>query len=325
MKNCNEVKALILVLLSAVSVFTLSAESFRIWGDVRGGAKSVTMEAYLPEGDTPKTAIIVCPGGSYHWLDKENEGRKVGEWLKANGIAAFVLHYRVAGIFAYWSHYRVLWRGNRHPDMIQDVQRAIQIFREKADEWGIDTNRVGVMGFSAGGHLAAMSAIYGHTNFLTQLSLQPKVSVRPNFAAAIYPVVTFHDKRYVHRRSRKGLLGELPQYTQQMQDSLSLELHVTADCPPLFILNCKNDPIVKYQNSELLDSALTVYDVPHKYIQYQTGGHGFGASDVKGTPEARQWRNAFLEWLRALEDKTSYARKSGDVKNSATSFYSVSL
>ena len=110
-----------------------------------------------------------------------------------------------------------------------------------------------------------------------------------------------------------------------MQDSLSLELHVTADCPPLFILNCKNDPIVKYQNSELLDSALTVYDVPHKYIQYQTGGHGFGASDVKGTPEARQWRNAFLEWLRALEDKTSYARKSEDVKNSATSFYSVSL
>ena len=186
-------KALILVLLSAVSVFTLSAESFRIWGDVRGGAKSVTMEAYLPEGDTPKTAIIVCPGGSYHWLDKENEGRKVGEWLKANGIAAFVLHYRVAGIFAYWSHYRVLWRGNRHPDMIQDVQRAIQIVREKADEWGIDTNRVGVMGFSAGGHLAAMSAIYGHTNFLTQLSLQPKVSVRPNFAAAIYPVVTFHE------------------------------------------------------------------------------------------------------------------------------------
>jgi len=302
LKNCNEVKVLILVLLSVVFAMTLCAKPLRIWGDESGSTKGVTMEAYIPEGsDALKTAIIVCPGGSYHWLDKENEGRKVGEWLKANGIAAFVLHYRVAGIFAYWSHYRVLWRGNRHPDMIQDVQRAIQLVREKADEWGIDTNRVGVMGFSAGGHLAAMSAIYGHTNFLALLSIHPKVSVRPNFAAAIYPVVTFHDKRYVHKRSRKGLLGELPQYTQQMQDSLSLELHITADCPPLFILNCKNDPIVKYQNSELLDSALKASDVPHRYIQYQTGGHGFGASNVKGTPEARQWRNEFIAWLRAWE------------------------
>jgi len=296
------VKGTILFVLLIIAGTAIGVEPLRIWEGTNTGAKSVTMEAYIPEGsDSLKTAIIVCPGGSYHWLDKKNEGRKVGEWLKANGIAAFVLHYRVAGIFAYWSHYRVLWRGNRHPDMIQDVQRAIQLVRERAEVWGIDPNRVGVMGFSAGGHLAAMAALYGDTNFLSLLSIPTTVDVRPNFVAPIYPVVTFHDKRYAHKRSRKGLLGELPQYDKRMQDSLSLELHIPSDCPPFFIVNCKNDPIVKYQNSELLDSALTVHGIPHKYIQYETGGHGFGASNEKGTPEARQWRNEFIAWLRVWE------------------------
>ena len=295
-------KGTILFVLLIIAGTAIGVEPLRIWEGTNTGAKSVTMEAYIPEGsDSLKTAIIVCPGGSYHWLDKKNEGRKVGEWLKANGIAAFVLHYRVAGIFAYWSHYRVLWRGNRHPDMIQDVQRAIQLVRERAEVWGIDPNRVGVMGFSAGGHLAAMAALYGDTNFLSLLSIPTTVDVRPNFVAPIYPVVTFHDKRYAHKRSRKGLLGELPQYDKRMQDSLSLELHIPSDCPPFFIVNCKNDPIVKYQNSELLDSALTVHGIPHKYIQYETGGHGFGASNEKGTPEARQWRNEFIAWLRVWE------------------------
>ena len=294
-----------IVLFAAMLIWAIpsGAQTFRIWEDTNTGSNSVTMEAYIPPHGEAKTAIIICPGGSYHWLDKENEGRKVGEWLKANGIAAFVLHYRVAGIFAYWSHYRVLWRGNRHPDMIQDVQRAIQLVRERAENWGIDPDRVGVMGFSAGGHLAAMAAIYGKTNFLTHLALPPTVDVRPNFAAAIYPVVTFHDKRFAHKRSRKGILGELPQYQVQMQDSLSLERHVQADCPPIFIVNCKNDPTVKYQNSELLDSALTAQGVQHKYIQYQTGGHGFGASNKKGTLEARQWKNEFLHWLHAWEQE----------------------
>lgn len=297
-------KGTILFVLLIIAGTAIGVEPLRIWEGTNTGAKSVTMEAYIPEGSNSlKTAIIVCPGGSYHWLDKKNEGRKVGEWLKANGIAAFVLHYRVAGIFAYWSHYRVLWRGNRHPDMIQDVQRAIQLVRERAEVWGIAPNRVGVMGFSAGGHLAAMAALYGDTNFLSLLSIPTTVDVRPNFVAPIYPVVTFHDKRYAHKRSRKGLLGELPQYKKRMQDSLSLELHIPTDCPPFFIVNCKNDPIVKYQNSELLDSALTVHRVPHKYIQYETGGHGFGASNEKGTPEARQWRNEFIAWLRAWESE----------------------
>ncbi|MBQ5423744.1 MAG: alpha/beta hydrolase, partial [Bacteroidales bacterium] len=103
---------------------------------------------------------------------------------------------------------------------------------------------------------------------------------------------------YVHKRSRRALLSERRQNDQVMRDSLSLELHVPADCPPVFLVNCVDDPIVEYHNSMLLDSALTAKNIKHKYIQYKTGGHGFGASDEKGTEESRAWRNEFLKWLK---------------------------
>jgi acetyl esterase/lipase len=122
-------------------------------------------------------------------------------------------------------------------------------------------------------------------------------SRRPDFVVPVYPVVTFTDKRYMHKRSRKGLIGEW--HTKEMNDSLSIEHHVKYDTPRAFIVNCVDDPIVKYQNSELLDSALTAKGIEHRYIQYKTGGHGFGASDEKGTEECRQWRGEFLEWLKS--------------------------
>lgn len=104
----------------------------------------------------------------------------------------------------------------------------------------------------------------------------------------------------VHKRSRRALLGDRGKNNRQLRDSLSLELHVPNDCPPVFLVNCQDDPIVKYHNSELLDSALTVHHVNHRYIQYKTGGHGFGATDYKGTAECRQWKDEFLIWLRGL-------------------------
>ena len=106
-----------------------------------------------------------------------------------------------------------------------------------------------------------------------------------------------------HKRSRRALLGEWGKFSRSLRDSLSLERHVPADCPPVFLMNCIDDPVVEFQNSVLLDSALTGKGIPHLYIQYRTGGHGFGASDTLGTAECRQWRNEFIKWLKKLYKK----------------------
>jgi acetyl esterase/lipase len=280
---------------SFLPVAAQKQEVLSIWEGSSVHAKVELTPYLLPEGE-PHTAVIVCPGGSYHWLDKEVEGRQVAQWLNANGIAAFVLTYRTAGVPSFVTHYRYLFRGHRHPDMIQDLQRSIQLVRERCDEFHINPEQLGVMGFSAGGHLVASAGLYAHTNFLALKGIYPSVSLRPDFVAAVYPVVTFSDKRYVHKRSRRGLLGEWKRSNRKMQDSLSLEKHAAADCPPLFLTNCVDDPIVHYRNSELLDSALTAQKAPHVYFQYQKGGHGFGATERK-EEDSNEWKTQFLHWL----------------------------
>lgn len=250
--------------------------------------KQVEMIPYLAPGQN-NTAIIVCPGGSYFWHDMEAEGTKVGEWLQQNGISAFVLHYRTAGFMAFFTHYRYLFRGKRYPDALDDLQQAIAYVKNHAKEYGVRVDSIGAMGFSAGGHLV-MSA-----------GELLKSQDRPSFIAPIYPVVTMTDK-CVHKRSRRALLGDNRKNNKKLRDLLSLENHVPDDCPPVFLVNCKDDPIVKYHNSELLDSALTAHHVAHRYIQYKTGGHGFGAIDNKGTAECHQWKKEFLDWLKDLRN-----------------------
>ena len=280
----------------------------RLWEGTPVRAKSVTLVPYLPAthsapsltGRAGGESIIVCPGGSYCWHDYEAEGTRVAEWLQANGIAAFVLKYRVQGIGPYVFHTRLVSRGHRHPDPLCDVQRAIQYVREHAADFGINPNRLGVMGFSAGGHLSMSAAAYAGTDFLAPLGISHSVSLRPDFVAPIYPVVTMH-KPYVHKRSRRALLGEYRKHRQAMRDSMSLELHIPADCPPVFLLNCTDDPIVKYQNSELLDSALTAAHIPHLYTQYPTGGHGFGGDTTRMDANTRQWQALFLRWFNTLQ------------------------
>jgi acetyl esterase/lipase len=271
--------------------------TFNIWDDTDCKA-TVKLTPYLSE--TPNSpAIIVCPGGSYFWLDRKTEGQGVAEWLQSNGISAFVLEYRVGGVPAFITHYRLVARGNRYPDMLQDVQRSIQLLRENAEKFGINPTQVGVMGFSAGGHLTAMSGLFFDSNVLSLVGIEPTVSLKPDFIAPIYPVVSL-TADCTHKRSRRGLLGEGKSISEAMKDSLSLERHVRMDMPPTFLMNCKDDPIVKYHNSELLDSAMTAKGVPHKYIQYQTGGHGFGATAAKTTAEAIAWKDEFINWLNDL-------------------------
>lgn len=260
-----------------------------IWQDSVGGRR-VMMTPYLAPGQD-NVAVVVCPGGSYFWHDMETEGAAVGRWLQANGISAFVLCYRAAGFGAFFTHYRYLVRGIRYPDALDDLGQAMKYIKVRARDYGVAPDKVGTMGFSAGGHLAMQAG-----------ELLDKQD-RPAFVASIYPVVTMAEECYVHKRSRRALLGDGRKNNKALRDSLSLERHVPDDCPPVFLVNCKDDPVVKFHNSELLDSALTARHVPHRYIQYETGGHGFGASESKGTAECRHWKEEFLAWIKGEEAK----------------------
>ena len=268
-----------------------------IWKDTKAKKRNVSLAFFLP--DTNKyngMAVIVCPGGSYCWHDYDVEGVSVARWLQKEGIAAFVLKYRVQGIFEYVTHSRAIFGGHKHPDMIEDIQMAIHYVREHSKSFCVNPNLIGTMGFSAGGHLVMGSACYYTTNFIADYINADTISLRPDFVAPIYPVVSMTHPD-THKRSRRALLGEWGKYKKTMRDSLSLEKHIPNYCPPVFLVNCKDDPIVKFHNSEMLDSALSSQGILHKYIQYKTGGHGFGASDILGTSECRQWKKEFLKWV----------------------------
>lgn len=278
-------KRLVSILMLVALCRGMAFSQINIWQGTPGH-KSVEMTPFLVPG-SGNTAVVVCPGGSYFWHDITTEGYDVARWLQRNGISAFVLRYRTAMVPAFITHFRYIFRGNRYPDPQDDLRRAITYIKARADEYGINPRHIGAMGFSAGGHLVMSAAeLFGD-------------DVRPAFVAPIYPVVTMSTD-CVHKRSRRALLGDGRKNNRQLRDSLSLERHVPADCPPVFLVNCKDDPIVDWRNSVLLDSALTARNIPHRYIQYHTGGHGFGASDTKGTAECRQWRAEFLKWMKML-------------------------
>ncbi|MBQ6084614.1 MAG: alpha/beta hydrolase [Bacteroidales bacterium] len=279
-------KSLIFSLLVILAGTISAQETVALWQGqkVRHG-EQVTLTPFLADNNENGISIIVCPGGSYFWLDDVNEGEEVAEWLQNQGISAFVLRYRAAGFGAFFWHHRRIFRGKQHPDMLEDAQQAIKYLKEHSEEYKIDPNRLGIIGFSAGGHLALMTACFSDKED------------KPAFVAAIYPVVTMNEP-YAHERSRRALLSERKQNNQTMRDSLSIEKHIPNDCPHVFVINCVDDETVDYHNSMLLDSALTAKKIEHKYIQYQTGDHGFGVSEVFGTKESRQWKHEFLKWLK---------------------------
>ncbi len=253
-----------------------------------GHGQAYKLTPFIADGND-NTAVIICPGGSYFWLDTHTEGREVAKRLQQAGISAFLLEYRVAGVSAFITHNRLVRRGVRYPDMLDDLQRAIKEVRQDSVRYGICPDRVGVMGFSAGGHLVALAG---------QQFDRPGAddNVRPDFIASIYPVVTFTEE-CAHRRSRRGIMGERSGSRPELADSLSLERHVRPDMPPVFLVNCMDDPTVHPHNAELLDSALTAVGVDHVYHKFEKGGHGFGATASKTSVEAATWFDLFLEWI----------------------------
>lgn len=279
---------LVFILILKMLFITANAQ-INIW-EGTSVRKRVELTPYIADSQQTleNITIIVCPGGSYYWHDIKTEGHEVGRWLQNNGINAFVLNYRTANVPSFITHHRLIFRGNRYPDPQEDLCQAMRYIKINAEKYHVDESKIGVMGFSAGGHLAMSS---------TELFDRKD---RPAFVAAIYPVVTMMEP-YVHKRSRRGLLGDSRVRNKELLDLLSLERHVSIDCPPIFLVNCIDDPIVDYRNSVLLDSALTENHIEHRYLQFDTGGHGFGISDQKGTDESRQWKSLFLDWIMTLK------------------------
>lgn len=286
MKDVPLRKLLILLTALLVCSNSLAQQVVRLYPDDScRRARNVTLELYPSQGS--HTAVVVCPGGSYCWLGYQSEGVDVAKFLQSNGINAFVLRYRVAGWWAWATHYRSLFRGNRQPDMYNDGQAALQWVYDHASIYDIDNDSIGIMGFSAGGHLALSQAVYPG-------------KARPNFAALVYPVVTLNDP-YAHQRSRRGLLGDNEQDNMELRKKWSLECNIPHDCPPVFVVNCLDDPTVDYHNSIMLCDSLKAKNIPYLYLQYPTGGHGFGVSETKGSEASRKWKWEFLKWLRDLK------------------------
>jgi Esterase/lipase len=277
----------ILLGFGSLAAFPLFGQTLRLWDDSLITDKRMhyaEMSVFCPEHNAEGVAVIICPGGSYqHLLGIDREGYRVAKWLNEQGITAFVLRYRIG------------WYGNRHPAMIQDLQRAIQLVKSQSEVYDIVPEKLGVLGFSAGGHLVGMAATYFDTNFMSSLGVEPEVSLRPAFVGMIYPVVSMTDS-LAHKRSRRNLLSKSP--SSELIQQFSLEQNVRVDMPPVFLVQCRGDATVDYRNSQYYHIALAERGVPHEYLLFEENGHGFGIEKGKGSKEAWQWGDAFLSWLR---------------------------
>ena len=258
------------------------------------------------DSESPSAAVIICPGGSYHHLGMLHEGFASARWFSSHGFAAFVLRYRVA------------YNCHHYPDQLEDIQMAIVYIREHAEEFNIDKNKIGAIGYSAGGHLVTMAGEFAQThNELSKLGIKTEESLRPDFVMPIYPVVSMQDD-IGHKWSRKSILGHQWKepnatmgwrpwnfwghaYSQSLKDEFSMELNVPDDMPPTFILACEDDPVVIYENSVRLDAALTEKGIPHKFVTYPKGGHGFGMKENSFIMKETHWNDKdLLPWLKEI-------------------------
>ena len=264
-------------------------KTLKLWADVPG-MKRMPSKLYIypaPADKNTGMAVVVCPGGSYsHTMGIATEGFEVAEWLNSQGISAFVLKYRVGSQLYH------------HPAMIQDAQMTIHYVRQHAAEYGIDPNKVGTMGFSAGGHLVTMTGAFAKDNYIQDLGVADNISLKPNFVVPVYPVVSMQDS-IAHQRSRRNLLTR--HYNEGQQTHFSMELSIPKDMPPVFLVTAKDDPVVMYQNSVVLDQALTQAGVKHRFMLYNTGGHGYGLSETIA-PEAGQWKYEFIKWVKTINN-----------------------
>ena len=239
-----------------------------------------TITAYIPASNPTKTAVLIAPGGGYQHLSMVKEGSDVAAWLNAHGVAAFVLKYRLGPKY-------------HNPVELGDAQRAMRTVRSDAAKYGITPDRIGMWGFSAGGHLTASAGTMFDAGDAAATDVIEQQSSRPNFLILAYPVITMQDPS-VHKGSRTYLLGDAP--TQALMDAMSPELHVTAQTPPTFLFTTTDDHTVPVMNSVMFYSALVKAGVPVEMHVFQHGAHGAGLAPANS--QLTVWTELLIKWMR---------------------------
>jgi len=257
-----------------------------LWeGEIPGFRKEFGQEEpwiipYLVKGEAKRGAVVVCPGGGYT-MKADHEGEPIALWLNSIGLSAFVLNYRVAPY--------------QHPYPLMDVKRAIRTVRYHGEEWNIDPRRIGVLGFSAGGHLASTAGtLYDHGDPDAEDPIECMDS-RPDAMVLCYPVITFGEFR--HHGSMVNLIGEAP--SDELRESLSSEKNVTENTPPTFLWHTADDAAVPVENSLMFASALSKCKVPFELHVFPHGRHGLGLAREEGLPVAA-WTELCRNWFKTI-------------------------
>ncbi len=261
-------------------------EVIDLWPDGAPGALGdgeedrPTLGIYLPDPDLAVgTAVVVCPGGGYRNLAMDHEGDQIARWLNSIGVAAFVLKYRLGPKY-------------HHPAMQNDVLHAIRTVRRRAWRWGVDPERIGVMGFSAGGHLASTAATLFEEGNPESDNEWTRISSRPDFAVLCYPVISLAAS-YAHAGSRRNLLGDNPD--PALVEMMSTEQRVTRRTPPTFLWHTTEDSAVPVQNSIAFYLKLVEHGVPAELHAFEQGRHGMGLG--WSDRALSQWPSLLANWL----------------------------
>lgn len=248
-----------------------------------------SIEVYLPvKQASTGQAVLICPGGGYEGLAYDWEGTQIAKWLNTQGIAGIVLKYRLPNSASVKTSYEA---------PLQDAKRAIRLIRSHADEWNIDKNEVGVMGFSAGGHLASTLGTHFNAEETVPQDSIRSISARPDFMILVYPVITMK-KEFTHMGSRNSLLDKNP--SEALVEEFSNEERVQIDTPPTFLIHATDDEVVPVENSIQFYRALVNKYIDAEMHIYPEGGHGFALALDKGYLQT--WTERLSDWLQRLEE-----------------------
>ncbi|MDF1816619.1 MAG: alpha/beta hydrolase [Verrucomicrobiales bacterium] len=250
---------------------------------LKDGDGGPTLNLY-PAADGNGAAVVVCPGGGYGGLAKDHEGHQIARWYNDRGVSAYVLHYRLGS------------QGYHFPTQLADVQRAMRMVRGNAKEWKVDPERIGVMGFSAGGHLASMAATKFDEKAYDPVDEIDKLSARPDFAVLCYAVISM-DSVSTHSGSRRNLLGPDKKDDPAAATHVSSDKNITANTPPTFLFHTDEDGAVPSENSILFYLGLRKHKIPAEMHIYQKGPHGVGL--FEGDPILGTWSGHLEDWLRS--------------------------